>query len=773
VTDRSIVPRLLAAVVTCVLAGCGGGGGSGGGGGGGVTVTANGTSFQLIGVVPRPSVSSSLQFTLSGGGSNTYYAEAVSQMSGLTAQLVTNGDGSATVTLADTADVNTTGVRTGSVTFKLCSDQNCAHVAWTHDYAVTSARFQVDATPLTLTGREGGTATATIAVTPPDTGNLLAGQATSNSALPGTWLTTSHDGAGNLLVTASGVGLHAGLSYTDTLSIGTPLASGALFIPVAFNVGLDMSVSALADVSERVDSTSASLQGSGSVAFAAAPGAWTATSDTAWLVVDTPAGNGAGTLRYHVDQAAADAVVGNWATATATIRLTSAGLSDATGTVTYRRQLPEIALIAPAQIQAGQAATVRVTGRGLSQLGAIGQIRVGGVAADGGTLDSDTQATLQLAARPAASVQVNIPNPLNVVTAQANLAVTAGSFTYAAVPTTDDKAGILYDPSRQAVYGLSYTGATLLRWKFDGTTWNVTALPWAGIVRVGMSPDRQTLFVVDNSSLSEVDPDTLATRATHVGLSPASTAPQEPLSITSDLRLWLPDTSSHYFDLRTRTLVATPPGTFVGGSDDLQATPDGLHMYGVEGRYSPAPPDNWYSAATQTSTALPGTTLQFNYRASFDLQGDLGLFNWDTLYHTGTWTLAGVATVPATESSYESVLSPDGKRIYRLAAPYSAYYFRPDHIDVFDTTQLQPGTSQFVQIGSIPVPTRASVCAAGAYSCDEEGRLQIDALGMTLFWVGNANFMVVPIPGTLSGALSAHSNAQRLLPSAAMSMRRR
>ena len=768
--QRLFVPRLLAAVVTCALAACGGGGG--GGGGSGVTVTASGTSFQLIGVVPHPSVSSSLLFTLSGGGSATYYAEAVSQMSGLTAQLVTNGDGSATVTLADQTDVSTTGTRNGSVTFRLCTDQNCSHVAWTHDYTVSSSRFQIAATPLTLAGSEGSTTTATVAVSPPDTAQLLTSQAYSTNNQPANWLTTTHDASGNLLVTASGVGLHAG-SYSDGLSIGTTLASGALTIPVAFNVGLDMSASALADVPERVDSTAATLQGSGTVAFAGTAAPWTATSDTAWLIVDTPSGTGPGSFRYHVDQVAADALVSNWSSATATITLKSTGLSDAPGTVTYRRQLPEIALVTPAQMQAGQGATVHVSGRGLSQLTAIGQIKVGGQAADGGTLDSDTQATLQLAARPAGAVQVSVPNPLAVATAQANLAVTAGSLAYIAVPTTGDKSGILYDPSRQAVYGVSWRGATLLRWKFDGTTWNVTSVPWAGILRVGLSPDRQTLFVADNNALSELDPDTLATRTTHTGLVPGDGAPNEPLSITSDLRLWLPDTSGHYFDLRTRTLATTPTGTFVGGADYLQATPDGLHMYSVDGSVSPAPPDNWYSAATQSSTALPGTTLQFRYRASFDLQGDLGLFEWESVFHTGTWTLAGTATMPATEIGAGGVLSPDGKRVYRLAAPYSAYYFKPDHIDVFDTTQLQPGTSQFVQVGSIPVPARATVCAANDSSCDEQGRLQIDALGSTLFWVGNTNFLVVPIPATLSGTLAAHANAQRLLPSAAMTARRR
>lgn len=67
----------------------------------------------------------------------------------------------------------------------------------------------------------------------------------------------------------------------------------------------------------------------------------------------------------------------------------------------------------------------------------------------------------------------------------------------------------------------------------------------------------------------------------------------------------------------------------------------------------------------------------------------------------------------------------------------------------------------------------ASACAASDDSCDSVGRLQIDPLGSTLFWVGNTKFVVVPIPTAISSALAAHANAKRLLPSAAMTAGRR
>ena len=72
-----------------------------------------------------------------------------------------------------------------------------------------------------------------------------------------------------------------------------------------------MTAPALADIVERANTTATALQGSGALTFVGRAGAWTATSDTAWLIVDTPSGNSSGEVSYHVDLAAADAAVPN------------------------------------------------------------------------------------------------------------------------------------------------------------------------------------------------------------------------------------------------------------------------------------------------------------------------------------------------------------------------------------------------------------------------------------------------------------------------------
>jgi hypothetical protein len=477
-------------------------------------------------------------------------------------------------------------------------------------------------------------------------------------------------------------------------------------------------------------------------------------------VIDTPSGAGARNVSYHVDPVLADAAIANWDQAAATITWKSDGLTDASSTLTYRRQLPEVTIVAPSQVWPDQPATVRVVGRGLSQLSSIGQIQVDGVPVPSGTIDSDTRATLQLAAHAAGSLQVSVSNALKVAGMQANLAVAAGRLDYAALPTTGPKNAIVYDPSRRAVYAANYDGSTLMRWKFSGGTWSLSTVPWAGIWRVQLSPDRRTLYVLDKSSLTEVDPDALTTRSTHVGWEWSGFNFDGPMPVTSDLRMWLPQSGTQYFDLRRHVFAYAPSEQFPGvGLDTMTATPDGTHLYSVNGSTSPAPPDGWYSAETQTNSPLPSNVLERAYRASFNLAGDLGLFNWQSVYRTGTWTLAGEAVLPGDENGCGGVISPDGTRVYRLSGPNSGLFCTPDRVDVFDTTQLQPGTSQFVMIGKIMVPDPASSCDEP--ECDPPGRLEIDPLGSNLFWVGNQKFVVIPIPAHMAGALGTTSTGSR------------
>jgi hypothetical protein len=271
-----------------------------------------------------------------------------------------------------------------------------------------------------------------------------------------------------------------------------------------------------------------------------------------------------------------------------------------------------------------------------------------------------------------------------------------------------------------------------------------------------MSPDRLTLYVLGSNGLAEVDPDTLAVRVTH----PEMTGFQGfyfyyPLALTNDLRLWGPQGTA-YLDLRHGTVGSAASTEFSGVADiDLIQTPDGAHLFTTEGYYSPPPPNGWYSTATHTSKPLPNGLLNFNYFASFEEKGRVGVFSGNAVYKTADWSLVGLVQAPSNTFNFaNAVMSPDGRRVFALTAANSGSA-HADRVSVYDTTRRQAGTSNLLLLGSIPVANPAAVCN-GEYECDASGRLAIDPTGSELFWAGNSAFTVIPIPAELG----SHGAAQ-------------
>jgi DNA-binding beta-propeller fold protein YncE len=376
-------------------------------------------------------------------------------------------------------------------------------------------------------------------------------------------------------------------------------------------------------------------------------------------------------------------------------------------------------------------------------------------------------------ARAAGSLQVGVSNLSNARSAQANLAVTTATLRSAFVPApaNDSKNSIVYDPSRHAVFAVSYYGNTLQRFKWEGgNTWALTAVPWSGIWRVQMAPDRRTLYVLATDGLYEVDPETLATKVKHA-------APDgqnffrgfyfdEPLPLTNDLRLWLPQSGGQYFDLQLGSYQFAADSEFGNvGYEQLTATPDGAHLYTLEGSYTPKPPDGWYSTASHATAPIPAS-VQSAYRTHFDLQGAIGIFDSNAVYRTADWSLVGTIQAPAGERLLPGArVSPDGTRAYVLASGNGTN--NAERVDVFDLTKLDPGTANLLLLGTIPIADPATACY-GEYECDVLGRLAIDPVGKTLFWSGNAGFTVIPIPDALAGRAGTREAAHtlRLQPAA-------
>src|SRR4029079_17629930 len=127
--------------------------------------------FTSLGGGPR---AQSIHYTLVNG-SGTYYGEALSDAPNLfTASFDPTSETTANVTLTPVGTLGA-GTHSGSVTFRLCTDQVCGHVAWSQTRPYTVTVFDIATTGVTLGGYEGVSGTAAqIAVSPADSAHQLA-----------------------------------------------------------------------------------------------------------------------------------------------------------------------------------------------------------------------------------------------------------------------------------------------------------------------------------------------------------------------------------------------------------------------------------------------------------------------------------------------------------------------------------------------------------------------------------------------------------------------
>lgn len=745
-------PRIGAAWLACALVACGGGGESED-----VSVSSDRTSITRIGVNDEVPEGPGIQLTLEGG-SGTYYALADWEDRTVQVSLRITGETTGILDVSPLEPVTRGTGKSGVITVKLCPDEDCDATAWSRQFPYTIAWFAVDESPMTITGSEGAsTDPVQRTITPPDPTGALVFQP---AGLAG--LAADHSQPASVAISASGMDLEAG-SYAGQIRIGTRvdgvLRPNLSRFPVSFHVGSGIVAPAVPEIDVRTDSTGGSLRQRAMVTFAGAPpSSWSARSDRDWLVLDTASGAGVGEITYHVDLVAL-AGLPNWSTQTAQVTISAEGLTDTSFPVTLNKQLPEVTMVDPSGVAAAEAVTVRVTGRGFSQLPAsVDSFRVGDIVPAAVKIESDTSATLELPALRAGAADVRAINALvDSAVAQARLgAWPRGTFAAATVPDSGEKYAAVFDASRNAVFASDASKQALVRYRLDRGVWTVTALPLHRIGRPALSPDRRTVYVPSDKNLVEVDAETMQVRRRH----PAPFDLErtrwtgEPLAVTHNMRLWLAEDGGspmHYFDMRTATFQQFAFSDSIGDTLDglfYSASADGATMYVHADRRF------WYDSASDRVEVRDKTPVVDHGFVAFDKGASLTLFDDELLYRTSDLALVGQADDPHGQGA---VLSPDGRRIYRLVGAETSdtdHSYVIQRIDVFDTTRLSPGTSRFVVLGSIALPDKAADCW-DACQYDPFGHLMIDPTGRTLFWVGNASMVVVPIPPSFVGGAAA------------------
>lgn len=748
------------------------GGGSGTGTGGGangsaLAVTSDRTSLDFVGFVNAPAQPQNVIFTLVNAPAGaTYYGQVVlDRPSDFTASF--NPTGSTTGMMTVFPMSGSAVSRSGTILVRLCNDPNCSSVAWSQTLPYRYAIFSIDGAALALSGAEGSeSAAASVAITPADTGNFL--KISASTYTGDGWLSATRNAAGDgISVKATAAALKSG-TYTGMVKVqiaGTEYTPPVV-IPVGYTVGLGFVAPVASALELKVDSQK--ITGSTAVAFNGGSGrSWTASSDQPWLVLDTPSGTGAGTLSYHVDTSLL-AGMDNWTSATAQVTLRAAGLSDARLAVTLDKHLPEVYVTSPATLVAGRAGTVRVIGRGLSQLADLGRIRIPGASGFTGTVLSDREALLNIPAMAGGRTSVSVVNALGLPSASGTLgAASLASVPAGFVANPGEKRSAVFDPTRNALYAINWTQKALVRYRYAGGQWQVDGLPVASIGDMAMSPDRKTLYVASGSrTLQAVDPDTLQITATYTtdNAFNGSLLPSRDLfrglPVTSNLRLWFVNnqwSGLYYFDMKNGRFGSQPLtyATELLYSPGLFASGDGTRMY-ISSSDTRASVYQ-YAAESDSVTALasaPGA-----YRALYDETGSRLLVEDERVYRGDDTRLVGRASVTG-GLGMGSVISPDGTRVYRQVSA-GMNSLTVDHINVYDTTRVQPGTSELVKLGEIPVASRPVRCDSNSNDACVTTTFLISPMGDTLFWLGDQGLVVIPVPATMSGIQTADARFQK------------
>lgn len=758
-----LAPARVALLAIATLTACGGGGGVEP-----VNVALSPTSIDAVALLEAQAQTySTVRVTLLSGSGSYYFGITLSSGDAFTASFQPTGATTADIVLAPVA--TEPGDRSGTVEFSVCEDQACTRVAWRRTVPYRLRTFRVLTPRLDLTATEGTTSSpAAIEVTPADTAGRLTVVGDPSSDLGGRLsasVTSPTAFAVSGSASALGAGVHDGAACV-VLS-GLPASSGRC-IPVTLAVSNGLVTPAPQVLALDAATTPAGLAGQVAVAFhGGLDRAWSATSDQAWLVLDRPSGPAAGPLGYTVDPAVV-AARGHGAAEVATLRLSSPGLSTVTTTVRFENRLPEIRFTSPPAVVAGQAATVRVFGKGLAQLHGPSGLTLGGALTGTVTPVSDQELLLGLPALPVGRGALAAPNAFGAAARGVDLPVVAplalaATFT----PSGGEKRSAFFDAGRGAVYAADWSGGRVVRFRASAGGWQEDSVPLPDLGEIGLSADRRTLYATSGgTTLHRLDPDTL------LPLAAPLQAPNRALSIfqfrtsgattTQDGRAWFNTSNADYltyFDAASGQFVVHPGlgpyGTNLSGAA-FAAPADGSSLLFQR----PQRQEGSFLLTTADDRLTHGAALpSFSWRVTFAPRGELAVVDAGkvapvsagAVLETAGWTALGRLDLGAGGTILGEAFSPDGSLLYVVAASRSGGV-RTDRILVLRSREVAPGTSDLVALGELPVTALAGDCGlVPEYYCTDDPVVLISPTGDALLLVGNRGLVVVPVPEALRG----------------------
>ena len=507
------------------------------------------------------------------------------------------------------------------------------------------------------------------------------------------------------------------------------------------------------------NSTMASLAAQTPVGLSGiAPVAWHASiAGAPWLkLVNGDGITNSSSLQVAVDSAEF-AKLDNFAdhTAVVTILASQPDVPPATMAITLKKAIPELSYVGPYTMLPGQSALLRLRGHGLSTLGDPAKsLQVSGVNVSNVQVINDSEITLLASAGSAGAARFSIPNAIGVDTGYATLKIVSPTnYGYQALPTDGSIGTLRFDVERQALLLVNREKEKVLRYAFNGGPWTASSVAISGADDAALSPDGQSLVVTSASGLlSLLDPATLAPQSSYQSRAySARPFVSSRLAITNDGRAWFPQGSWKnilaYFDLRKRQFGQQGDAYYDGPWFSLSGDGERLLMIQSASTW-PTGPVQYMDASDSVIHDNPDLNLSLFFTSSQSRDG--GRIILDDLEvrdrqfnKLGRFAVDSAAYATSTRGS---VISPDGARAYVMyLGPMTDPDMKP-RIYVFDTSKAVDGV--FPVVGFFNVADTPTNCTPFV-QCDRLMSTAISPDAKTLFFAGNKNVLVVPVPGAL------------------------
>ncbi|MEY4766714.1 MAG: hypothetical protein RI907_3387 [Pseudomonadota bacterium] len=587
-------------------------------------------------------------------------------------------------------------------------------------------------------------------------------------------------------------------TYTDQISVIDPGANVAetLFISLTVGEGLIRPADTMVEV--NADSTPQDLQRQLTINVNGdAQVGYVASSSKAWLQLPQTSGATGQPLTVRIDPQALHAAegVGTIATATVTVRPTTAPYSPIQFLVSATVRLPSLSFVMPQQVLADQAQTVQVRGVGLSKVSRIEDLlRLDGQALSN-VVRSGDKLTLALPALSEGSHELRIQTHTGLTIAPLTLRAAAPvSLPYAALEPIGQPAAMFYDMGRRALFTLDAAAAKVKRytWAGGGSRWTVVTHPQA-LQALGLGHDGEHLLVSDTAgNLSLIHADTFNVKQGPLNWSLSTGMPVPPygeiLNRSNGMAIFrskptarLLGTTTSGVDLTDFSLTgagsALRTSAHLGTSAIMHrrmlVTPDGeralfMSALGTVPGYttylSSSPEDTFLAVIGRIDVPMiPNDLLAMSANGDRTLTGwseserpvDLSeLRLWNRQFSQSNqlqWSSAGQ------DQLVGAALSPDGSKAYVITHPLSDALPQQARLYVFDTTTPLLANQTLMEVGYADLPILTD-CAGTACQSDWPRLLtQVSPDGRTLFIAGRKKLLVLPLPET--SALSTASRA--------------